>query len=113
MKAPGKKRTGGWMNLIRILALAFAFPTSLTNPVPTIGGCPVFPADNVWNTRIDSLPVDVHSASFINNITASGTLRYDVTIPVNIVPGTQPNVPITINYPDESDPGPMPIPPNA
>ena len=73
----------------------------------------MFPANNVWNTRIDSLPVDPHSASYINNISASAALRYDITIPVNVVPGTQPLVPISItDGAAESDPGPYPIPPN-
>jgi hypothetical protein len=40
---------------------------SIGNPVicpvmaqtpPTLEGCLVFPADNVWNTPIDQLPVD-------------------------------------------------------
>jgi hypothetical protein len=34
--------------------------------VPTIGGCPVFPVDNVWNTDISAAPVDPNSASYIN-----------------------------------------------
>ena len=78
-----------------------------------IAGCPSFPANSYWNTRVDTLALDVHSADYINNISAAGGLRYDVTIPINIVPGSQPKVPININYPDESDPGPYPIPPNA
>ena len=101
------------MPFLRILALGLAFSGTVTSPPPAIGGCPVFPANNVWNTRIDSLPVDPHSASYINNISASAALRYDITIPVNVVPGTQPLVPISItDGAAESDPGPYPIPPN-
>ena len=30
-----------------------------------------------------------------------------------VVAGTQPKVPVTFDYADESDPGPYPIPPDA
>ena len=36
-----------------------------------------------------------------------------IGIPYVVVPGTQPKVPISFSYADESDPGPYPIPPNA
>jgi len=36
-----------------------------------------------------------------------------IGIPYTTVPGTQPRVPVTFGYADESDPGPYPIPPNA
>ncbi len=28
---------------------------------PTLAGCPVFPADHVWNTPVDHLPVHPNS----------------------------------------------------
>jgi hypothetical protein len=79
----------------------------------TVGGCPVFPADNIWNTRIDSQPVDPQSANYINNITATGGIRNDDGIGITVVPGSQPFVPIFPGAVDESDPGPYPIPANA
>ena len=36
-----------------------------------------------------------------------------IGIPYVVVPGTQPKVPISFAYPDESDHGPYPIPPDA
>lgn len=90
--------------------------------VPTIAGCPIFPADNVWNTPIDHLPVDSNSSAYISSIGATTGLHPDfgtiwegapIGIPYNIVPGTQPEVDITFDYYDESDPGPYPIPPDA
>ena len=36
-----------------------------------------------------------------------------IGIPYVTVPGTQPKVPVTFEYADESDPGPYPIPPDA
>lgn len=87
-----------------------------------LAGCPLFPPDNVWNTRIDHLPIDARSNTFINAIGANTIVHPDfgtmwnggpIGIPYTTVLGTQPLVPITFYYPDESDPGPYPIPPNA
>jgi hypothetical protein len=88
-----------------------------------IDGCPIFPADNVWNTRIDHLPVDAKSDDYINRIGAFDEVHADfgsgtyqgrpIGIPFVTVPGTQPLVPINFTYADESDPGPYPFPPNA
>jgi hypothetical protein len=84
---------------------------------------PVFPADNVWNTRIDDLPVDVQSDAYISRIGPSDTVHADfgsglwqggpIGIPFVTVSGNQPLAPITFYYWDESDPGPYPFPPNA
>ena len=97
---------------------------------PTVAGCPVFPADNIWNTRVDKLPIDPRSAQYIASIGASDSLKADfgaglyegapIGIPYVIVPMNQPKV--TIHFrdfesepavPDESDAGPYPIPRNA
>ncbi len=90
---------------------------------PTLGGCPLFPADNIWNRRIDALPAHPQSATFTNTIGADIGLHPDfgsgtwdggpIGIPYNLVPSSQPNVPITFLYADESDPSPYPIPPGA
>lgn len=90
---------------------------------PSIGGCSFFPANNIWNTRVDTLPLDPNSAIYINSIGANTHLHADfgsgqwdggpIGIPFITVPGTQPVVPITFNYAGESDPGPYPIPPDA
>jgi hypothetical protein len=44
---------------------------------PTIGNCPVFPADNIWNTRIDRLPVSPNSSTWVNTIGTSAHLHPD------------------------------------
>jgi hypothetical protein len=90
---------------------------------PTIAGCPLFPANNIWNARVDSLPLDPSSASYINSIGLNTALHADfgsglwdggpIGIPFITVPENQPKVPITFNYWRESDPGPYPIPPDA
>lgn len=90
--------------------------TSVTTVVPALS---VFPADNAWNQRVDSLPVDPNSATIIAAMNPTRGLHPDFGsytgygIPYCIVPGTQPRVPVAFDYPDESDPGPYPIPANA
>jgi hypothetical protein len=85
--------------------------------------CPLFPPDNIWNVPIDQMPVDPNSDAYIAAIGASTTLHPDfgsglwagspIGIPYVEVPGSQPKVPVTFDYADESDPGPYPIPPDA
>jgi len=83
----------------------------------------VFPANSVWNTRVDHLPVDSNSAAYVATIGATRGVHPDfgsgtwdggpIGIPYTIVTGIQPKVPISFDYADESDPGPYPIPPDA
>jgi hypothetical protein len=90
---------------------------------PTVGNCTVFPADNIWNTRIDQLPVHPSSSTWVNTIGATAHLHPDfgsglyqgapIGIPFVTVPGTQTKYPATFTYQSESDPGPYAIPLNA
>ncbi|NTU82618.1 MAG: hypothetical protein HGA45_25155 [Chloroflexales bacterium] len=89
---------------------------------PTLGGCAVFPADNAWNRDVSADPVDPGSDAYIAAISAGGDsflhpdfgASPDYGIPYLIVPPTQPLVPISfVEYGDESDPGPYPIPASA
>jgi hypothetical protein len=89
---------------------------------PVIGGCPVFPADNPWNTDITNFPVSSRSAAYLQRIAqVGGSLLHpdfgsnpSYGIPYVVVPANQPLVPITYNaYGPQSDPGPFPIPLNA
>lgn len=86
--------------------------------------CPLFPADNVWNTRVDQLPVHPLSDTYIDTIGRDAEFHADfgsglwppedggpIGIPYVVVPADQPLVPIDFYYPDDSDPGPYPIPP--
>ncbi|HEX4981759.1 MAG TPA: hypothetical protein VFV63_08675 [Ilumatobacteraceae bacterium] len=94
----------------------------VTPPGPSLGGCPMFPADNAWNSDISRLPLHPRSGAIIAKIQADGGdyLHPDFGenpeygIPYVVVPATQPEVPITYTrYGDESDPGPFPIPLDA
>ena len=91
--------------------------------LPSIGNCSVFPADNIWNTPVDQLPVSPNSAAYINTIGAGAGVHADfgaglyaggpIGIPYITVSGTQARYPATFLYYDESDPGPYAIPLNA
>jgi len=101
------------------------FSTAALSPAqgPQMGGCPVFPADHIWNTPIDNLPVAANSSTYINTIGPGIGLHPDfgsgtwdggpIGIPFVTVPGTQTKYPATFTYADESDPGPYAIPMNA
>jgi hypothetical protein len=87
-------------------------------PIPFL----LFPADNAWNTRVDTLPLDPRSADYIAAMNPSRGLHPDfgtvwqgapIGIPYVVVPGDQPRVPVSFVYADESDPGPYPVPPDA
>jgi hypothetical protein len=90
---------------------------------PKIGNCPVLPADNIWNTPVDTLPVAANSAAYINRMGSTLPLRPDFGsglyngglfgMPFITVPGTQTKYPATFRYYDESDPGPYAIPMNV
>src|SRR5438477_9617380 len=90
---------------------------------PTIGGCAVLPADNVWNTAIDQLPLATNSATYVATIGAGNSLHADfgaglwdggpIGIPFITVPGTQTKYPASFQYASESDPGPYAVPLNT
>jgi hypothetical protein len=90
---------------------------------PTTFACAVFPADNIWNTPVDTLPLHTNSAAYVNAIGANATLHPDfgsgtwnggpIGIPFITVAGSQLPVAVACEYADESDPGPYPIPPDA
>lgn len=83
----------------------------------SLSACRMFPADNIWNTPVDTLPLDPNSNAYINSIGAAvrGHPDFDAQgggIPYAVVPGTQARVNVNFDYGDESDPGPYPIAPN-
>ena len=112
----------GPRHLTACLAFAFTAAFPAARAAPTFGGCPAFPADNYWNTRVDNLALHPSSTAWVNSIGAATHLHPDCCNVIGepygfsptAVPGTQPLVPITY-YPgspaNESDPGPFPIPP--
>ncbi len=91
-------------------------------PVTGAPDCRLTPANNYWRANVRDLPVHPRSTAYINNIGPTKALKADfgsgtwdggpIGIPYVVVPGSQPKVPISFEYWDESDPGPYPIPPN-
>ena len=79
-------------------------------------GCPIFPATNVWNKRVDSLPVAANSQTMINAIGAGVGLHPDFGsypgygIPYNVVTGKTKKVKVQLGYADQSYRGGYPIP---
>jgi hypothetical protein len=88
---------------------------------PMIASCPIFPADNIWNTRVDSLPVHLMSTAWIDSIgreegfhTDFGSGEWDggpIGIPYNVVSGSSvEKETLEFYYQDESDADPYPLP---
>ncbi len=84
--------------------------------LPEASGCPVFPADSFWHADVSALPVHAQSSAWVSSVGATAKLKADygsgtwdggpIGIPYTVVPGTQPRVPVSFDYDDESDPGP-------
>ena len=78
--------------------------------------CPTLPATNVWNRRVDALPVRSDSATLMNRMGLTRYLHPDFGsyagygIPINTVTAATPRSPVTFTWPSESDAGPYPIP---
>jgi hypothetical protein len=106
-------------------AAASATPLAPATPQspPTLAGCPVLPADNIWNAPVNLLPGDANSDAYIETIGADETVHADfgsglwdggpIGIPYVVVPGSQPGVDVTFYWDDQSDPGKYPIPSDA
>jgi len=57
--------------------VAKEWATSESQSPPQVAGCAVFPADNIWNTPVDTLPVDPNSDAYIATIGADAYLHAD------------------------------------
>ncbi|HQZ22473.1 MAG TPA: hypothetical protein PLJ62_06670 [Thermoflexales bacterium] len=102
-----------------LAAVSLLMPSVASAPV--IGGCQMFPNNNVWNTRIDTLPVHPRSDEWVNSVGFATRLHPDfgtfylgdpIGIPYTTVVSSTPSISVTFDYWDESDPGPYPIPQN-
>ena len=116
-----------WKDIFSALIVAISLHViagaSIAQSGPTLEGCPVFPADNIWNASVANLPLDQNSSAFINTIGPTRGLHPDfgsgtwdggpIGIPYNVVDASQTEVNVSFDYADESDPSPYPIPPDA
>lgn len=92
-------------------------------PLSDLEQLQIFPPDNPWNTDISRYPLHPNSDNFIDSIGLSKGLHPDFGttwdgvpngIPYTVVSSDQAMVPVFFTlYPDESDPGPYPIPDDA
>lgn len=109
---------------LALLSLLGASPAAQakreTSSGPYEYGCPIFPANNPLNEEIANAPVNPNSAQYIESIGSSAHLHPDFGrnkhygIPFKVVSKKQADVPIDFTeYPEESEPGPYPIPQNA
>lgn len=87
--------------------------------VPSIADCPVFTANDAWNTDVSGYPADDAATERLQALVGDVMIHPDYGgdsdtlygIPFNVVPDDQPLAPISFDaYPDESDPGPYPFP---
>jgi hypothetical protein len=91
--------------------------------VPGAANCPMFPADNVWNTNISKLPVDKHSAAWLASMHSSTTYLhpdfgpnqggYPYGIPFTIVTNKTKRVRVKFTYASESYRGLYPFGPST
>jgi hypothetical protein len=108
---------------VAALALTLGGATAEALRLPSAARCPVFPASNPWNQRVDRLPVARDSAAIIRSIGLEDHVHADfgsglwnggpIGIPVTAVRGSQRKVGVQFEYADESDRGPYPIPRNV
>ena len=89
---------------------------------PKVGPCAVLPDNNIWNTPVDTLPVDESSSAYVESIGADLRMFTDfgsglkdgglIGFPYMIVGDDTPKVRVNFEYAHESDHGEYPIPPN-
>ena len=89
----------------------------------SLNGARPFPDNNAWNMDVSRFPVHPNSANLIASMGANTGLHPDfgtfwqgspIGIPYVVVSGAQQPVPVEfIWWPEQSDPGPYPIPANA
>ena len=74
----------------------------------------IFPPNNPWNEDISKRPIAANSRNLIASVGPDKSLAYNLDMAFILVPPDQRRVPVRINqYPEESDPGPYPVPDNA
>ncbi|WP_425616960.1 hypothetical protein NA78x_000625 [Anatilimnocola sp. NA78] len=103
-------------------AIALAQSPALTRPVmfdtkeadAIVSNLQILPKDNPWNADVSAWPVAKNSAAIVASIGNDKPLRYNPDMAYILVPADQPRVELKIvDYPDESDQGPFPIPDNV
>lgn len=108
---------GGATGSMALVAHGAGVPDSTSPPhLSTVPRCLIFPATNVWNEKVNTLPVAPDSAAMIQAIGLNSPVHPDFGsspsngIPYNVATARTPKVAVTIRYASESFKGPYPIP---
>jgi hypothetical protein len=103
-----------------VLALALSGASAQALRLPAAPKCPIFPASNAWNQRVDRLPVAADSDAIVGSIGVDDHMHADfgsglwdggpIGIPITVVGNRTPRSRVSFEYASESDKGPYPIP---
>lgn len=116
-QSPGVK-----LNPARAKRLADNPPVAVTAPTlfntpeadAILSGMSIFPPDNPWNLVVDDWPVHPNSKAIVASIGMDKPLRYNPDMAFVLVPPDQKKINLKlVEYRDESDKGPFPIPDNV
>jgi hypothetical protein len=103
-------------------AVLLALPAGTAQALrhPSAPKCPIFPATNPWNQRVDRLPVAADSDAIVRSIGVDDHMHADfgsglwdggpIGIPITVVGKKTPRSRVSFEYASESDKGPYPIP---
>jgi hypothetical protein len=116
------------LTLVLLLVIDSRSGASATASAHVVGGggqtlpgtdCPAFPADNVWNTPVTSLPVDARSSAWLANMDAGSTFLHPdygpgggpspYGIPWQVTSKHPKLVQVHFQYASQSDAGPYPF----
>ena len=101
-----------WTIFILVLSIIF-ITVPITQASDSLSDIQFFPKDHIWNVRVDTLPLDSHSATYINGIKQfANNLGYNRKMPINVVDSSVSHKAMTFRAPYSTDPGPYPIPSN-
>jgi hypothetical protein len=107
--------------IVLCLASAAVVPAFVgAHPLPGAPACPIFPADNPWNQRVDQLRVAANSGALIASIGLNAPVHPDfgsgtyngepIGIPFAVVDRHTRRVPVRFTYASESDRQRYPLP---
>jgi hypothetical protein len=111
---------GARLAVLAACALALSGASAQALRLPAAPNCPVFPASNHWNQRVDRLPVAADSDAIVRAIGVGDHVHADfgsglwdggpIGIPITVVGKKTPRSRVSFEYASESDKGPYPIP---
>jgi hypothetical protein len=99
-----------------------AAPPAVKSPIPfdtpeadkIASQVQIFPKDNAWNVDVSEWPLHPNSDKIVGSIGRDKPLRYNPDMAYVLVPPDQKKIELAVvDYPDESDKGPFPIPDNV